>query len=112
MIKIMTAAAGLALGLLMMPVATTPTQAGIDIDINLDGRISCRQGKRIVENRGFHRVQPRDCEGREYAYFGRKHGDSFIITLSSRRGRIIDIREIGGGGGGGGDDDEDGGDED
>jgi hypothetical protein len=97
MIKMMVAAAGLSLGLMMMPVATVPAQAGVDIDINIGGgggkhRISCRRGERIVENAGFRRVQPRNCSGRNYQYSGRRDGDRWIITVDSRRARIINVR--------------------
>jgi hypothetical protein len=98
MIRMMIAAAGLSLGLMMMPVATVPAQAGVDIDINIGGggkhRISCRQGERIVENRGFRRVRPRNCSGRNYSYFGRRHGNGYIIVVDARRARIIDVRPI------------------
>lgn len=96
MIKMIMAAAGLSLGLLMMPVATPPAKAGINIDINLGGKkkISCGRGRRIVEDAGFRRVEPRNCGGRNYSYFGRRHGDNFIIVLDSRRGRIVDVRRL------------------
>jgi hypothetical protein len=98
MIKMMMAAAGLSLGLLMMPVATPPAKA-LDIDINIGGKkkqISCRRGADIVEDAGFRRVRPRNCDGRNYRYTGRRHGDNFLIVVDSRRARIVDVREIGG----------------
>jgi hypothetical protein len=94
----MIAAAGLSIGLLMMPVATAPAQAGISIDLNLggNGRISCGRGRRLVEDRGFWDVRPRNCSGRNYSYFGRRGGGrAFIILVDSRRGRIVDVRRIG-----------------
>lgn len=96
MIKMMMAAAGLSIGLMMMPVATAPAQAGVNIDINIGGknRISCRRGERIVENYGFRRVRPRDCSGRHYTYFGRRRGDNFLISVDSRRGRVVDVRRV------------------
>ena len=95
MIKIMLAAAGLSLGMLMMPVATPPVRAGVDIDINIGReRISCYRGKRIVENYGFRRVRPQDCSGRRYSYLGRRRYNTFLILVDSRRGRVVDIREL------------------
>ncbi|MGE0241905.1 MAG: hypothetical protein AB7S59_24535 [Parvibaculaceae bacterium] len=96
MIKMMMAAAGLSLGLLMMPVATAPAQAGVDIDINIGGkkRISCQRGRRIVEDYGFRRVSARDCSGSNYTSIGSRRGDRFRITLDSRRGRIVDVRRF------------------
>jgi hypothetical protein len=92
MIKMLIAAAGLSLGLMMTPVATTPAQAGISIDLNVGGRISCSRGRRIVENRGFRNVRARDCRGRHFEYFARRRGDDFIVTVDSRNGRIVDVR--------------------
>jgi hypothetical protein len=57
-------------------------------------RISCWQGKDQVQWAGFHRVRAIDCDGSRYAYKARKHGDSFIVSVSSRSGRIVSVREI------------------
>lgn len=94
MIKMMMAAAGLSIGLMMMPVATVPAKAGVNIDINIGGkkRISCGRGRRIVEDYGFRNVRARNCNGSTYRYLGRRRGDTFVITLDSRRGRIVDVR--------------------
>jgi len=97
MIKMMMAAAGLSIGLLMMPVATTPAKAGINIDINVDGqgRISCNRGRKIVQNNGFWDVRARKCGGRYYQYFGRRNkGRTFIITVDAKRAYITDVRRI------------------
>jgi hypothetical protein len=97
MIKMMMAAASLSIGLMMMPVATIPAKAGVNIDINIGGknRISCGRGRNIVEDYGFRNVRPRDCGGRNYRYIGRRHGNTFVITLDSRRGRIVNVHRIG-----------------
>jgi hypothetical protein len=95
MIKMM-AAAGLSIGLMILPVATVPAKAGVNVDINIGGRgrISCGRGRNIVEDHGFRNVRPHNCDGRNYRYIGRRHGDTFIITLDSRRGRIVDVHRI------------------
>jgi hypothetical protein len=93
----MMAAGALSIGLLMMPIATAPVQAGISIDLNIGGkdRISCGRGRRIVEDEGFWDVRTRNCGGRNYSYFGRRGGGrTYIITVDSRRGRIVDVRRI------------------
>jgi hypothetical protein len=93
----MMAAAGLSIGLMMMPVATMPAKADINISIGLDGknRISCRRGARIVENAGFWDVRARNCSGDHYKYLGRRQGNKrFVITVNSRRGRIVDVDRI------------------
>jgi len=95
MIKMMGAAAGLSIGLLMMPVATTtPAQAGVNIDINIGGknRISCWEGARIVEDYGYFRVRTRDCKGSTYTYFARRNGKHYIIDVSAKRGRVTNVR--------------------
>lgn len=97
MIKMTMAAAGLSIGLMMMPiVTTTPTQAGVNIDVNIGGknRISCRRGARIVEDYNFYDVRARDCSGNNYSYFGRRKGKRFVINVDSRRARVTDIRRI------------------
>jgi hypothetical protein len=80
--------------LMMLPVATAPAKAGVNIDVNIlgggKGRISCRRGERIVENAGWRRVEPRNCSGRNYSYSGRRGGDRWIIIVDSRRARIVD----------------------
>jgi len=56
-------------------------------------RVSCREGAEIVAER-FARVRILDCDGRVYAYLGRRYGETFRILLSSRTGRILDAQEI------------------
>ena len=97
MIRMMMAAAGLSLGLMMMPVATVPAKAGVGVTIDLGlgkNRISCRRGARIVEDYGFWDVRARNCSGDHYRYVGRKRNGKFVITLNSRRGRIVDVRRL------------------
>jgi hypothetical protein len=96
MIKMMMAAAGLSLGLLMMPVATAPAKAGINIDINIGGKnqISCGRGRNLVDRSGFYNVRPQNCGGRYYKYFARRKGNPYLVTVDSRRARIVDVRPI------------------
>ncbi len=99
--------------------------AGTDIDIGVGiggggyyqpgpsygrGRISCRQGARIVASRGFRRVRADDCQGSEYKYYGREGRGLYKIVVDSRNGRIKDVDRVrrgGGGYGGGGYGDDD-----
>jgi hypothetical protein len=119
MLKTLLATASLSLAMLLMPISYGPIQpigsAGIspalaDIDVEIGvgddddddggfddddrGRISCSRGERIVRRAGFHRVRARDCNGRIYRYTGRRHGDTFLIGVHSRRGSIQFVREI------------------
>jgi hypothetical protein len=57
-------------------------------------RISCWQGKERVQWAGFNKVRAVDCDGARYSYKARKRGDSFIISVNSRSGRIVSVREI------------------
>jgi hypothetical protein len=57
-------------------------------------RISCWQGKERVQWAGFRKVRAVDCDGARYSYRASKRGDSFIISVNSRSGRIISVREI------------------
>jgi hypothetical protein len=96
-----------ALSLGLLAVESGPSQSGINIDID-SGRISCRQGARIVSNAGFRRVRPLDCNGREYSYRGFRRDDMFEITVRARNGRITNVDRIRRGGGGGYGDYDDG----
>lgn len=96
MIKMMIAAAGLSLGLLMMPVASAPAKAGVNIDINIGGKkqISCGSGRRLVEDYGYWRVRARNCSGRYYTYYASRRDRAYIVTVDSRRARIVDARRL------------------
>ncbi len=52
------------------------------------GGISCRGGQWIAHNRGFYAVDPIDCHGRTFVYYGRWWGDTFKVHIDSRTGRI------------------------
>ena len=56
------------------------------------GGITCGQGRRIVERRGFRNVRARSCQGRIFVYSGRRRGDIHRIEVRRRDGRIISIR--------------------
>jgi hypothetical protein len=91
--------------------AYTPAQADVDFDIGVGFGfgpgwgydpgyyygdvdyygISCGEGRRIVRHAGFRRVRTLDCRGRTFAYSGWRHGDRYIVRLSRRSGRIVDV---------------------
>lgn len=56
-------------------------------------RISCGQGRRIVDRSGFNRVRPVDCELPGYRYSAWKHGKKFMVRVNGR-GNITDIRRV------------------
>jgi hypothetical protein len=56
-------------------------------------RISCDDGSQAVRDVGFRKVRPIDCSGRNYTYKARRHGNPFVVRVSSRNGRVISVQE-------------------
>jgi hypothetical protein len=97
-----------ALSLGFLSVDASPSVSGVNIDLNVGGgRISCRQGARIVANAGFRRVRPLSCGGWRYVYRGLRRDRMFEITVRARNGRITNVDRVGRRGGGYGDDYDD-----
>ena len=57
-------------------------------------RVSCRQARHILRDRGFHRIRVRNCQGRRYVFKARRGGDWWVIKVSSRSGRILKARPL------------------
>ena len=55
-------------------------------------RISCREARAIVRSEGFRNVKAIDCEGRQYQFRATYRGRPVIVVISSRSGRILDVR--------------------
>jgi hypothetical protein len=104
MMKPIAAAGAIAASLL----AHTPAKADVDFSIGFGFfpgfydsyydypyygyyGISCREGRHIVRHAGFRRVRAIDCRGRTFAYVGRRHGESHVIRVSRRSGRVVDV---------------------
>ena len=51
-------------------------------------RLSCAEGRRIVDHSGFNWVRAVDCSPRYYHYRALKSGKRYMVTLDSRTGRI------------------------
>ena len=96
----LTAAAALMVSVTGYPVAPVNAQ-DVDIYLNIPGigrmqgyeyggrrYISCRDGARIVDRRGYSRVRPIDCDRPNYRYRARRGGDWWIVRLNARNGRI------------------------
>lgn len=82
MAKLMVAATGLALGLLMIPVSVTaPAYAK-------DRKITCAKGLKIVQRAAFTDVRASDCKGDTYTYSGRRDAAIYLIDINSRTGKI------------------------
>jgi hypothetical protein len=97
--KNMLAALGLAISLLA-PVAVPAPAHAVSVNITIGtslnhGRsISCSQGQRLLQNRGFRDVRRIDCRGRIFIYHARRGGNRFEVALNSRNGRVVDVRRI------------------
>lgn len=91
---------GLALGLAAPFALPTPAQA-IEITVhngssfNTSRSISCRDGERILRNRGFRDVRRTDCRGRFFVYRAWRDGRRYEISLRASNGRVVDMRRIG-----------------
>lgn len=86
-------------------------QAGVDINITLGGggyfpgyyqpnypvynpgHISCKKGRKIVDNSGFNFVKAIDCSLPGYRYTGFKGGKKYVISVN-RFGNIYKVHKI------------------
>jgi hypothetical protein len=55
--------------------------------------ISCDDGSQAVRDIGFRKVRAIDCSGQRYTYKARRHGDNFIVKVSSRNGNVISVQQ-------------------
>lgn len=97
--RFLLACLGLAISFAAPAVAPTPAQA-LTINLNIgtslnNGRsISCRDGERILRNRGFRDIRRVDCRGRFFVYRARRGAARFEIAISGHNGRVVDVRRI------------------
>ena len=90
---------GLILGLVVPVTLPAPAHA-VTININIgtslnNGRaITCREGERLLRNRGFRDIRRVDCRGRFFVYRARRATGLFEIALSAHNGRVVDLRRI------------------
>jgi hypothetical protein len=57
-------------------------------------RVSCGEGRNIVDDSGYNRVRTIECGGGTFTYLGRRNGDTFKVFLNSRTGRIVGRRAV------------------
>jgi len=85
---------------LVTPVALSAPANAVTIEINIgtnlnNGRaITCRDGERLLRNRGFRDIRRVDCRGRFFVYRARRGSGHFEIGLRARDGRVVDVRRI------------------
>ena len=60
----------------------------------VSSRVSCGEGREIINDSGFYRVRTIECSGRTFTYAARRHGDVFRVTLNSRTGDIVGVRPM------------------
>jgi hypothetical protein len=96
MLRLFLLSLALFVGLMATPAGVpSAAQAQVSIDIRVGtslygGRwISCSEGRRRLERRGFRDVRIRDCRGRIYSYTGRRDGRRWWIDVRARDGRIV-----------------------
>lgn len=90
----------IALFVLTSPGATPASASSVTVNINVGSSISsgrgitCREGERLLRNRGFRDVRRIDCRGRYFVYRGWRSGHRFEVVLRSRDGRVVSRRRI------------------
>jgi len=95
-------------GILVFGTPVPEAKAHVDIYIGLPGieywrgpgyygryyrwRLSCAEGRRIVDRRGYNNVRAIDCWPRYYHYRATRAGIWYIVRFDSRTGRIVRVR--------------------
>lgn len=78
---------------LLVPDAPAAAQVNIQINVgstlNSGRRISCWEGQRMLERRGFRSIRALDCRGRFFNYTGRRNSAWWWIDVQARDGRIV-----------------------
>jgi hypothetical protein len=52
-------------------------------------RVSCGQAARALRHSGYRHIEPQDCSGRRYSFIAWRQGHPYVVSVSSRTGRII-----------------------
>jgi hypothetical protein len=52
-------------------------------------RISCSHAAEILRDHGYRKIKARDCGGRTYTFRAHKKGHIYLVSVSSRTGRIV-----------------------
>ena len=87
---------------LLMPLGNPTTANAVTVNIsigngtslNFGRRISCVDGARLIRDRGFREVVPRDCRGRYFVYRASRARHRYEISIDSRNGRVADFRRM------------------
>jgi hypothetical protein len=76
------------------PAHATAINLNIGTSLNNGRAITCRDGERILRNRGFRDIRRVDCRGRFFVYRARLGAARFEIAVSAHNGRVVDLRRI------------------
>lgn len=63
-------------------------------NVPIYSRVSCGEGRSIVNDSGFYRVRTIECSGRNYTYSAHRRGDVFRVAINSRTGEIVSVRPM------------------
>jgi hypothetical protein len=65
---------------------------GDDYDDDEQDQISCQEGRQVVRQAGFRRVQPVRCSGDIYRYRAFRRGKIWTVRVDSWSGQIVSAR--------------------
>lgn len=65
---------------------------GDDYDDDEQDQISCQEGRQVVRQAGFRRVQPVRCSGEIYRYRAFRRGKIWTVRVDSWSGQIVSAR--------------------
>jgi hypothetical protein len=98
MFRVFLASIGVFFFLLATPIgAPTSAEARVSVNIHVGSnisngrRITCSEGRWMLERRGFRDVRARDCRGRFFTYSGRRSGSWWWIDVRSSDGRVMNM---------------------
>src|SRR5215475_6718207 len=102
MSSVTVALLSLAAVLLLTPAGPVAPVHAVTVDINISTgtnlssgrRITCREGERLLRDRGFRDVRRIDCRGRYCVYRAWRLNNRFEIALLSRDVRVVDMRRL------------------
>jgi hypothetical protein len=57
-------------------------------------RVSCKEARHILQDRGYYHIEIRSCGGRYHRFVARKFGHAYLIKVSARSGRVVSILRI------------------
>jgi hypothetical protein len=52
-------------------------------------KMSCGRIRNMLEDRGYHRIRARDCQGKHYSFRARKNGHNYFVTVNAYSGAIV-----------------------